>query len=979
MLLAAGLEWVRSAPGRRAIVATHTKQLQNQLARDVQRLVDAGIGVLVGATDLVKGASNRLSLRGLTLGLVDACQPRLRRGPLGEPAQRELLAYLAVRFITAGRVTERWLAASVDPVDIPVIFSRTTRNRVVYWLAGLSQNEQGEYRADPDLELTLHTSRVAEALEASPIVITNHALLLAHRDALAALDGELVVLVDEAHELESAATDALSPNFDYQALERVPAEIARLNAEADGHQAIIKLVQTAGQLRRFLDAEVLPSSALRVLDQLSEPGSEPGRRAVTLASPYVPVRGGAPIQALRHSLARARNYLEFCRRMLGWWAADDVGLGAADRWAAERFRALSSTVLAQQDALDAILADLDILLGPMRRRVLRTAGSGDDPDLESALPDEAHDGALAEALDLDGADLPPHDPPGTKDSQVEMPEDGTAPADGAAAPQTEEPTAAGGPGDGSGSGEDDDDEDDDSVAEPADDTLADEVESAGEDSRGDGGGPPPSNRVVWLAESDSPDVVRSRRNLHFSVTTSPIALGADAAWRDFLDATPRLVLTSGTLRVSGTWDFIRKRLGLGAAVHGIKLDTPFDHATQAKLVCLADFPSWAEHPARAVRTIAHQLVGWMGLAGRPHPDGGVAGGAMVLTTSRASAAGIAEAAAPGLASAGVPVATAETLGNARAVDTFVTTGGVLIGTRGLWQGVDISDPGRLRLVWINKLPFAPFADPVIAARRAHALAAATAARATDPDRAADESYYLPLAALSLRQAVGRLIRTTDHRGVIVISDNKLAGSDSRRRMYRRVFLGSLEDGLRSDIVGDVGAGNVKSMLDGWREIITFARDSGIAEPSAADAALDPAGLAAYVDLPEMVAIRRLMYSSAEAAAARDGDPDAFTAEVVERCQAVAAVLGGAPVALPRRAAAGYSCRGPGRRPAGFAADRLRQVILLPAAGPRAAGGDRRGLASRVAHGRPGHGAGRHHRLDGSGPDRPDARVQLPPR
>ena len=162
--------------------------------------------------------------------------------------------------------------------------------------------------------------------------------LLAHRDALVGFDGELVVLVDEAHELEGAATEALSAVFDYQALERVPAEIARFSAEADGHPAIARLVQTAGQLRRFLDAEVLPSSALRVLDQLSEPGSEPGRRAISLASPYVPIRGGAPIQALRHSLSRARNYLEFSRRMLSWWAADDNGLAAADRNSCDRHR-----------------------------------------------------------------------------------------------------------------------------------------------------------------------------------------------------------------------------------------------------------------------------------------------------------------------------------------------------------------------------------------------------------------------------------------------------------------------------------------------------------------------------------------------------------------------------------------------------------------------------------------------------------------
>ncbi|MBV9662172.1 MAG: DEAD/DEAH box helicase [Acidimicrobiales bacterium] len=907
VLLAAGLEWVRSGEGRRAVIATHTKQLQNQLARDVQRLVDAGVGVLAGATDLVKGASNRLSLRGLTLGLVDACQPGLRRGPLGEPAQRELLGYLAVRFVTASRITERWLAGSVDPVDVPVIFSRTTRNRVAHWLAGLSQGEQGEYRADPDLNLSLHTSKVREALEESPIIIANHALLLAHREALASLDGELVLLVDEAHELEGAATEALSAVFDYQALERIPGEITRFNAEVDGHPAVTCLVETAGQLRRFLDAEVLPSSALRAFDQLSELGSDPGRRAVTLASQYEPIRSGAPVQALRHSLNRARNYLEFARRMLAWWAAAPDGLDAADRWAAERFRAVSSTVLAQQQALDAILADLETLVGPLRRRVLRTPGSGDDPDLDDAPPDESHDEALAAALEMDRSDLPPHDIPAGDDETPAVDEDPEPDLDGA------EADSVGAVGDDAAVGLDEvDAEDDDQIEDPADDDLADEADAPGFEVEGgaSAGVPPESNRVVWMAEADSPDVARSKRYLRFSVTTSPIALGADAAWREFLDSTPRLVLTSGTLRVSGSWEFIRARLGLAGTVPAIELDTPFDHAAQARLVCLSDFPSWAEHPARAMRTIAHQLTGWMNLAGGDHPDGGVAGGAMVLTTSRASAAGIAEAAAPGLSAAGVPVATAETLGNARAVDTFATTGGVLIGTRGLWQGVDISDPGRLRLVWINKLPFAPFADPVIRARRAHALAGAIADREADPERAADEAYYLPLAALSLRQAVGRLIRTTEHRGVIVISDNKLSGSDSRRRMYRRVFLGSLEDGLRVDVGGDVGAGNVKSMLDGWQNIIIFARDAGIVDSDAADAALEPDTLAGFVDLPEMVAIRQLMYSPAEAAAGLAADRDAFAAETVERCQAVAGVLAGAQVELrdeQRHAIAAIAC------------------------------------------------------------------------
>ena len=84
------------------------------------------------------------------------------------------------------------------------------------------------------------------------------------------------------------------------------------------------------------------------------------------------------------------------------------------------------------------------------------------------------------------------------------------------------------------------------------------------------------------------------------------------------------------------------------------------------------------------------------------------------------------------------------LGNQRAVANFKLGGGIIVGTKGLWQGVDIDDSERLRMVWINKLPFAPFADPVIAARRALVAEEAEDTGAEDPDQVASETYYLPL-------------------------------------------------------------------------------------------------------------------------------------------------------------------------------------------------------------------------------------------
>ena len=99
-------------------------------------------------------------------------------------------------------------------------------------------------------------------------------------------------------------------------------------------------------------------------------------------------------------------------------------------------------------------------------------------------------------------------------------------------------------------------------------------------------------------------------------------------------------------------------------------------------------------------------------------------------------------------------------------------------------------------------------------------------------------YYLPLAALQLRQAVGRLIRSERHRGVIVISDRKLAGQTALRRSYRETFLGSLDDTpadgspslLRPDpVTGERTGGNVVPMAEGWARIWSFLARHGLAQ------------------------------------------------------------------------------------------------------------------------------------------------------
>ena len=115
---------------------------------------------------------------------------------------------------------------------------------------------------------------------------------------------------------------------------------------------------------------------------------------------------------------------------------------------------------------------------------------------------------------------------------------------------------------------------------------------------------------------------------------------------------------------------------------------------------------------------------------------------------------------------------------------------MLLGSASFWEGVDVAGDA-LSVVVIDKLPFAPPDDPLLAARL----------KKLEADGGnAFRDWQLPQAAISLKQGAGRLIRTETDRGVLMIGDPRLV-----EKSYGKVLWRSLPPMRRTRELADVEA------------------------------------------------------------------------------------------------------------------------------------------------------------------------------
>ncbi|HEX3646086.1 MAG TPA: helicase C-terminal domain-containing protein [Vicinamibacterales bacterium] len=229
-----------------------------------------------------------------------------------------------------------------------------------------------------------------------------------------------------------------------------------------------------------------------------------------------------------------------------------------------------------------------------------------------------------------------------------------------------------------------------------------------------------------------------------------------------LDRMQTTVLTSATLTVDGRFDYLRARLGIGAADE-IRLASEFDFLQQAILYLPPKMPDpRSENFAVAASREVIEILK------RTH------GRAFVLFTSYAMMRSVQAMAEMALS---YPIFAQGAAPRSQLLNQFrATPHAVLFATSSFWQGVDVVGEA-LSCVIVDKIPFASPGDPITAARIEQIRA-----RGGDPFG----EYQVPLAILALQQGLGRLIRHRRDRGVLAVLDPRL-----RTMGYGRRFVASL--------------------------------------------------------------------------------------------------------------------------------------------------------------------------------------------
>ncbi len=299
--------------------------------------------------------------------------------------------------------------------------------------------------------------------------------------------------------------------------------------------------------------------------------------------------------------------------------------------------------------------------------------------------------------------------------------------------------------------------------------------------------------VRWLDVGVQLRLVESPLDIAATVRKRLLGEGMQASDNEVVEMERRqrsYIFTSATLGDDDKLSWFTQPCGLDNALV-LQASSPFDYATQATVYVPRHLPppKDAGHTL-AVADLAANAVRRLG------------GRTLVLTTTLRALKAIGDDLTESLDGSGIAVLVQGSAPKRELVERFREgtspgkPGCVLVASASFWEGIDV--PGNaLQLVVIDKLPFPPPGDPLVEAR---------AQKLEAEGRSPFNDYFIPEAAVALKQGAGRLIRRETDCGILVVCDNRLVQMGYGKRLLaalppmRRIFTAEEFDGALDALV-----------------------------------------------------------------------------------------------------------------------------------------------------------------------------------
>ncbi len=282
----------------------------------------------------------------------------------------------------------------------------------------------------------------------------------------------------------------------------------------------------------------------------------------------------------------------------------------------------------------------------------------------------------------------------------------------------------------------------------------------------------PDGRVRWATVAGPEHFERQ------ALRASPVDVGPYLKENVFDDLSS-VVMTSATLTVKDSFEFFESRVGLdlpgSREIHELILDSSFDYRRQMQILMLHDMPdpTSGDYEARIADVLGEAITA-------------AGGGVLVLFTNRRLMKDTYERLVDDMRRNGIKLlCQLPGYSRRRLAEEFVEDRSAsLFGTSSFWEGVDARG-STLRLVVVTRIPFESPGRPVFEARSEILKC---------QGRSDFMDLSLPIAALRLKQGVGRLIRTRRDRGQVLLMDSRI-----NTRKYGQVLLRSLPEARRRNV------------------------------------------------------------------------------------------------------------------------------------------------------------------------------------